>query len=127
MLDPKLLPDWKDDGLADAIHQFPCNQQSAIPSVDYDGEYAELQKWGFGGRISISMMVIPSRRHQIYRLLDPALRSSDLFSRKYYSPLPYPCAGVHLLLETICPPWQETRSNQHSAFWMPIMIMNGIG
>ena len=90
MLDPKLLPDWKDDGLADAIHQFPCNQQSAIPSVDYDGEYAELQKWGFGGRISISMMVIPSRRHQIYRLLDPALRSSDLFSRKYYSPRPTP-------------------------------------
>ena len=54
----------------------------------YDGEPTEVQKWGFGGLISISMMVVPSRRHQIYRLLDPALRSSDFLSRKYYSPRP---------------------------------------
>jgi hypothetical protein len=63
----------------------------------YDGEPTEVQKWGFGGLISISMMVVPSRRHQIYRLLDPALRSPDFLSRKYYSPLPYPSAGLHFL------------------------------
>ena len=47
---------------------------------------------GFGLLISINMMVVPSQRHQIYRLLDPALRSPDFLSLKYYSPPPCPWA-----------------------------------
>jgi hypothetical protein len=58
--DPKLFQDWINDGLANATYRFLCNQQSASACVDYDGESTEEQKCGFGGLISISIMVVLS-------------------------------------------------------------------
>jgi hypothetical protein len=35
--DPQLWPNRLNDGLANATHQFPCNQQPANACVEYDG------------------------------------------------------------------------------------------
>jgi hypothetical protein len=44
--DPQLSQDRINVGLADATHQFPCNQQSASACVDYDGKiYSHDRVW----------------------------------------------------------------------------------